>query len=70
LKNQNKELLALSISSFRTPVGRDAAGLLLQSGGTPLAWKVIRGKDSARTNALLTSISGVGSKESIDMLRV
>jgi putative heme-binding domain-containing protein len=69
LKNQNKELLALSISSFRTPVGRDAAGLLLKFGGTPLAWKVIRGKDSARTNALLTSISGVGSKESINMLQ-
>ncbi|MEP7106527.1 MAG: PVC-type heme-binding CxxCH protein [Ferruginibacter sp.] len=69
LKSQNKELLELAISKFEESMGRDAAGLLLKFGGAPIAWNVIKGKDSTRTIALLTSLSRVGSKESIDMLQ-
>ncbi|MCW3112182.1 MAG: c-type cytochrome [Segetibacter sp.] len=69
LKDQNKHLLELAIDKYRQPMGRDAAGMLLKFGGTPLAWKVITGKDSTRSNAFLTSLSRVGSKESLDMLQ-
>jgi putative membrane-bound dehydrogenase-like protein len=69
LKTQNNELLSMAIDKFEEPAGRNAAGLLLQSGGSGLAWKVINGKDSAATNALLTSLSRVGSKESVGMLQ-
>ncbi|MDB5250554.1 MAG: c-type cytochrome [Segetibacter sp.] len=70
LKTENKQLLELAISKYRQGMGRDAAGLLLKYGGGPLAMTVITGKDSTRTNALLTSIGRVGSKESIDMLKM
>jgi putative heme-binding domain-containing protein len=70
LKTENKQLLDLAISKYRQGMGRDAAGLLLKYGGGPLAMTVITGKDSTRTNALLTSIGRVGSKESIDMLKM
>jgi putative heme-binding domain-containing protein len=69
LKDQNKHLLELAIDKYRQPMGRDAAGMLLKFGGTPLAWKVITGKDTTRSNAFLTSLSRVGSKESLDMLQ-
>ena len=68
LKSENKKLLLLAIKKYKEPIGRNAAGLLLKFGGSPLAWKVINEKNDSITNALLTSISRVGSKESIDML--
>ena len=69
LKDQNNKLLELAIDKSRQPMGRDAAGMLLKFGGTPLAWKVLTGKDTTRSNALLTSLSRVGSKESLDLLQ-
>ncbi|MCW3108783.1 MAG: c-type cytochrome [Segetibacter sp.] len=69
LADQNSKLVELAISKYRQSMGRDAAGLLLKFRGSPLAWKVLNGKDTARTNALLTSLSRVGSKESLDMLQ-
>jgi len=69
LRSQNKQLLELAINKASEPMGRNAARLLLKSGGAPLAWKVISGKDSSVTRSLLTSLSRVGSKESIDMLQ-
>lgn len=69
LTNQHATLLNLAITNYRQQMGRDAAGLLLKSGGSALAWKVFSGKDTARTNALLISLSRVGSKESLDMLQ-
>ncbi|MEO5892132.1 MAG: PVC-type heme-binding CxxCH protein [Ferruginibacter sp.] len=69
LKSQNKELLEMAISKSNESMGRNAAGLLLKSGGSALAWKVINAKDSAATNALLTSLGRTGSQESINMLQ-
>jgi putative heme-binding domain-containing protein len=62
-------LVDLAISKYRQPMGRDAAGLLLKAGGSPLVWQVLTGKDTARSNAFLTSLSRVGSKEALDMLQ-
>jgi putative membrane-bound dehydrogenase-like protein len=69
LTDQNKTLVDLAISKYRQPMGRDAAGLLLKAGGSPLVWQVLTGKDTARSNAFLTSLSRVGSKEALDMLQ-
>ncbi len=69
LKTENKTLLDLAINKYQELMGREAADLLLKSGGSQMAWDVITGGDTSRTNALLTSLSRVGSKESIDMLQ-
>ncbi|MEJ7829729.1 MAG: c-type cytochrome, partial [Segetibacter sp.] len=69
LKSETKNLLELAINKGNQSIGRNAAGLLIKLGGTPLVWKVINGKDSARSNALITSLSRAGSKESIDILQ-
>lgn len=69
LKDQNNNLADMAISKSRQPVGRDAARLLLKFGGSALAQKVLNGKDTVQSNALLTSLSRVGSKESLDMLQ-
>lgn len=69
LRSENPTLLQLAITKGAEPVGRSAARLLLNGGGSPLAWRVINGKDTAQANSLLRSIGRVGSKESIDMLQ-
>jgi putative heme-binding domain-containing protein len=69
LKDQNPELVQLAITKSQQPLGRDAAGMLLKFGGSPLAWKVLNGKDTTRSTALLNSLSRVGSKESLDILQ-
>lgn len=69
VKSENKNLLQLAIDSSNTDIGTDAAGLLLMLKGDALAWNVLNGKDSVQTKALLNALSGVGSKESIDMIQ-
>jgi putative heme-binding domain-containing protein len=69
LKSENERLLELAINKPNESIGKNAAGLLLKFGGTPLITGVINGKDSSRANALISSLSKVGSKESIDMLQ-
>jgi putative membrane-bound dehydrogenase-like protein len=69
VKTENKNLLQLAIDSINTDLGTDAAGLLLSLKGDQLAWNVLNGKDTTRANALLASLAGVGSKESIDMIQ-
>ncbi len=69
VKSQNKKLLQLAIQNPDKSLGKDAAGLLLELGGINLAWDVIKGKDSLQRYNLLTSLSGVGSRTSIDMLQ-
>ena len=61
--------MQLAIDSINTDLGTDAAGLLLSVKGDELAWNVLNGKDTAQAKALLCIISGVGSKESIDMMQ-
>lgn len=69
VKSENKNLLQLAIDSSNTDIGTDAAGLLLTLKGNALAWNILNGKDSVQTKALLNALSGVGSKESIDMIQ-
>ena len=69
VSSENPELLDLAISQWNKPLGRNAAGLLLQLGGGKLAWKVINEKDTANSNKLLAALGGVGSKESLDILQ-
>ena len=69
VKSENKNLLQLAIDSMNTDLGTDAAGLLLSLKGDQLAWNVLNGKDTMQAKALLASLSGVGSKESIDMIQ-
>jgi hypothetical protein len=69
VKTENKNLLQLAIDSINTDLGTDAAGLLLSLKGDQLAWNVLNGKDTTQANALLASLAGVGSKESIDMIQ-
>ncbi len=69
LKSENKELLLMAINQSNKPEGRNAADVLLKAGGASMVWKVLNEKDSARSNALLTSLGKVGSKESVNILQ-
>ncbi|MBD0288790.1 MAG: c-type cytochrome, partial [Flavisolibacter sp.] len=69
VKTENPALLQLATTKHNEPLGRNAARLLLKQGGAPLAWQVINSRDTAATNHLLKSLSGVGSKESLDILQ-
>lgn len=68
-KAENPNLLQLAISKYDERSGKNAAALLLQLGGSKLVWDVINGADSIKKNNLLVSLSGVGSKTSVDMLQ-
>ena len=69
LKTENKSLLLMAVDKSNQPEGRNAADVLLKAGGAPLIWNVLNDKDSAMSNALLTSLSKVGNKESLNMLQ-
>ncbi|MGN6355678.1 MAG: PVC-type heme-binding CxxCH protein [Parafilimonas sp.] len=69
VKAENKNLLQLAIDSANAGLGRDAARLLLTLKGAALVQKVLNGKDTSQTKALLAALSGVGSKESIDIIQ-
>jgi len=68
VKTENPNLLQLAIDSNQHNIGRSAAGVLLAQGGGKLAWAVLNGKDTSQAKGLLSSLGGVGSKESIDMV--
>jgi putative membrane-bound dehydrogenase-like protein len=68
VRAENNNLLQLAIDSSHHSLGRDAAAALLAQGGSLLAWDVLNGKDTAHAKALLSALSGVGTKESIDMI--
>lgn len=69
VKTENKNLLQLALDSSNADLGKDAVGLLLTLKGDQLAWNVINSSDTVQAKALLTALSGVGSKESIDMIQ-
>ena len=69
VKTENKNLLQLAIDSNNADIGRNAAELLLSLKGDVLAWNVLNGKNSVQSKALLMALSGVGSKESVDMIQ-
>ena len=69
VQSQNPNLLQLALHKPHEPVGKEAAGLLLQQHGNALVWNVIKGKDTVQQQNMLAVLAGVGSKESIDMLQ-
>lgn len=69
VKTENKNLLQLAIDSANTGLGRNAARLLLTFNGNALVQNVLNGADTSQTKALLSALSGVGSKESIDIIQ-
>ena len=69
VRAENPRLLDLAMKNSDKSLGRNAAGLLLKLGGKPLAWNVIRGSDTARSNRVLAALGGVGSNESLEMLQ-
>lgn len=69
VRKENPRLLELAISESGKPIGRNAAGLLLQQGGSKLVWQTIHEKDTSRSNRLITSLGRVGSKESLEILQ-
>ncbi len=70
VKTENPNLLQLAISKHDERIGKNAATLLLQLGGDKLVWNIINSKDTAQQNNLLSSLAGVGSKKSVDMLQM
>ncbi|GAC1424504.1 MAG: hypothetical protein NVSMB67_24940 [Flavisolibacter sp.] len=69
LKSENDKLLDLAINNHHNSIDKDAASILLHSGGLPLIEKVINGNDTTRSYSLINSLSKVGSKESVDILQ-
>ena len=69
LKSENPKLLNLAIAKADEPIGWNAASLLLEFDGGKLVQNEIKGKDSSKTIRILKAMSGVGSKESIDILQ-
>jgi putative membrane-bound dehydrogenase-like protein len=69
VKEENSNLLKLATEKKDQNMGKAAASLLLKLGGHKLIDDVINGTNDAQQQALVQSLSGVGSKESIDMLQ-
>ncbi|WP_221394247.1 PVC-type heme-binding CxxCH protein [Dyadobacter sp. NIV53] len=69
LISENNRLLQLALSQSSTNIGRQAGQQLLKQGGTTLVWNTIKGKDDAKAEGMLASIKGVGSKESLGILK-
>ena len=68
VRTEKPGLLNLAIEQSGKPLGRNAAGLLLQFDGTELVWNVLKEKDTSRVNRMLRSLGGVGSRESLEIL--
>ncbi len=69
LKTRNAQLLQMALGHSTEPLGRDAAGLLLRQGGEQLVWQELAKGDSVKTRALLSSLAGVGTTVSLDILQ-
>ena len=69
LPSENNRLLQLALSKSSTNIGRQAGQQLLKQGGAALVWSTIKGKDESMAEGMLASIKGVGSKESLSILK-
>lgn len=69
LKSESQKVLDLAISKSEEPLGREAATLLLDLKGAELIKNAISNSDSAKTMKVITALGGVGSKQSIDILK-
>ncbi|NNV57625.1 PVC-type heme-binding CxxCH protein [Limnovirga soli] len=69
VKAENNNLLQLAINKPDESVGKNAAGLLIELGGTKLLMDVFNAKDTMCQQHLMAALSGVGSKASIDIIQ-
>ncbi|WP_138482940.1 PVC-type heme-binding CxxCH protein [Dyadobacter bucti] len=69
LTSENKRLLELAIGQASTNSGRAAGALLMKQGGGDMVWSTIKGEDASRAENILAAIKGVGSKESLEILK-
>jgi putative membrane-bound dehydrogenase-like protein len=69
LLSENKRLLDLALAKSSQNIGRQAGQQLLKQGGKVLILNTINGKDAAKAEGMLAAIKGVGSKESLDILK-
>ena len=69
IKSESKHLIELAINKKDEDIGKNSAGLLLSFGGSKLVWSILNGKDTVQVKSLLTCLSKVGTKESIDILQ-
>ena len=69
LPSENNRLLKLATTQAKTNIGRSAGQQLLKQNGSLLLWTAIKGKDTEKASSALASIKGVGSKQSLDILK-
>ncbi|MBB3839811.1 putative membrane-bound dehydrogenase-like protein [Runella defluvii] len=67
--SEAKRLLQLALDKPMQREGRDAARQLLKQEQTPLLWATINGKDVAKAQNTLIALRGIGSKQSLDILK-
>jgi putative membrane-bound dehydrogenase-like protein len=69
LKSYNQELLDITLAYPDSSLGRDAANLLISSGGTSLLTKAIKGTNTDTAEAALKALTSAGTGESLRMLQ-
>lgn len=67
--SEAKRLLQLALDKPMQREGRDAARQLLKQEQIPLLWSTINGKDVAKAQNTLIALRGIGSKQSLDILK-
>ena len=68
VKNQNEQLLQIAMTYPDSSIGSEAAGLLLDAGGSGLIKNALYSKDSMRAITALKVIGHAGTKESNAMM--
>ncbi len=68
VKTENKNLLAIAISKCNEDIGVEAAEILLKVGGSKLIAPIFKDNDTSKQYSLITSLSKVGSKKSVEVL--
>jgi putative membrane-bound dehydrogenase-like protein len=68
LASENAKLFDMAVNRADGPLGRNAAGLLLQLKGGEQVRKLFASNDTAKMRRMVTALARVGSKESIQLL--
>jgi putative heme-binding domain-containing protein len=69
IKEENPRLLKLAQAQSSSGTGRNAANTLLKQGGSQMVINTIAGKDEKAAFEVISSLRGVGSKESLSILQ-
>ncbi len=68
LKNYNNDLLQITLAMPDSSLGREAANLLVNSGGSAILKNAIKSNDSVTAVAALKALASTGSNEGIQMV--